>query len=246
MSIKIQSPTLDTGEATALWKKISKNEASSFEDKCTFLSLFHSLSDDFDTDSQNFYFDILEEKANAKESLHKKMEHWHHTGPNPSVIDTIENSYSCFNNFVLWNSQSALQNEYLVTYMVKRLLKSGRIKESRTPFYMVNPLTVAKNSHKKPRFNLDLWNTQFFLFIRSEYSSTRELRRILWTTNVFLYEFGISEGYHHIDIDDNYQKKLGFSWKIDSKLFTLCSLFCSIHFYKGYALSWKKFGESKG
>ena len=132
------------------------------------MSLFHSLSDDFDMDSHDFDFDTLRNKANVKESLHKNLEHWHHIGPNPSVIDTIENGYSRFNNFVLWNNQSALQNEYFVTYTVKKLLKSGRIKESRTPFYIVNPLTVAKNSHKKTRFILDLWDTQFFLFIRSE------------------------------------------------------------------------------
>ena len=27
----------------------------------------------------------------------------------------------------------------------------------------------------------------------------------------------IRPGYHHIDIDDNYQKYLGFFWKIDGK-----------------------------
>ena len=129
------------------------------------LSLFHSLSDDFDTDSHSFDFDILRNKANVKESLHKNLEHWHHIGPNPSVIGTIENSYSRFNNFVLWNNQSALQNEYLVTHTVIKHLKSGRINETRIPFYIVNPLTAAKNSHKKSRFILDLWDTQFFLFI---------------------------------------------------------------------------------
>ena len=147
-------------------EEISENEAS--EDKCSFLSRFHFLSDDFDMDSHNFDFDILRNKANVKESLHKNLEHWHHIGPNPSVIDTIENGYSRFNNFVLWNNQSALQNEYFETHTVKKLLKSGRIKETGTPFYIVNPLTVAKNSHKKTRFILDLWDTQFFLFIRSE------------------------------------------------------------------------------
>ena len=125
------------------------------------LSPFHSLSDKFD-------FDILRNKANVKESLHKNLEHWHHIGANPSVIDTIENGYSRFNNFVLWNNQSALQNEYFETHTMKKLLKSGRSKETGTPFYIVNSLSVAKNSHKKTRFILDLWDTQFFLFIRSE------------------------------------------------------------------------------
>ena len=47
---------------------------------------------------------------------------------------------------------------------------------------------------------------------------TGELQRILWTTNIFLYKFDISQIYHHIDIDYNYQKYLGFSWKIDGKI----------------------------
>ena len=107
---------------------------------------------------------------------------------------------------------NTLENEYFVTHTVK---KSGRMKETRTPFYIINPLTVAKNSHKKSRFILDLWDTQFFLFISSEKSSiTRELQR---KTYVF-YKFDISQGYHHIHIDHNYQKYLGFISKIDGKI----------------------------
>ena len=41
-------------------EEISENEA--FEDKCSFLSPFHFLSDDFDMDSHNFDFDILRNK----------------------------------------------------------------------------------------------------------------------------------------------------------------------------------------
>ena len=108
------------------------------------MSSFHSLSNDFDTDSHNFDFDILRKKANVKESLHENLEHWHHIGPNPSDIDTIENGYSHFNNFVLWNNQSALHDKYFETHMVKKILKSGRIKETGTSFYIVNTLTVAK------------------------------------------------------------------------------------------------------
>ena len=107
---------------------------------------------------------------------------------------------------------NTLQNKYFVTHMVR---KSGRMKETRTPFYIINPLTVAKNSHKKSRFILDLWDTQFFLFISSEKSSiTRELQR---KTHVF-YKFDVSQGYHHIHIDHNYQKYLGFISKIDGKI----------------------------
>ena len=40
-----------------------------------FLQHFHSLSDDFDMDSHDFYVDTLRKKANVKESLHKNLEH---------------------------------------------------------------------------------------------------------------------------------------------------------------------------
>ena len=39
---------------------------------------------------------------------------------------------------------------------------------------------------------------------------TGEPCRVSWTTKVFLYNFDINEGYHHIDIDENDQKYLGF------------------------------------
>ena len=51
----------------------------------------------------------------------------------------------------------------------------------------------------------------------------------------FLYKFDISQGYHHIDIDKNHQKYLGFSWKIDEKIryfmFTVLPVgLCSVPF----------------
>ena len=66
-------------------EEISENEAQSF------LSPFHSLSDDFDMDSHDFDSDTLRKKANEKETLHKNLELWHHIGANAFVIDTIEN-----------------------------------------------------------------------------------------------------------------------------------------------------------
>ena len=50
---------------------------------------------------------------------------------------------------------------------------------------------------------------------------------MFWTTNVF-YKFDISQGYHHIDIDHNYQKYLGFICKIDGKI--IYFMFIVLHF----------------
>ena len=63
---------------------------------------------------------------------------------------------------------------------------------------------------------------------------TGELRTIFLTTNVFLYKFDISQGYHHIDIDDNYQKYFGFFWKIDGKI--IYFMFIVLPFSFGSAL----------
>ena len=151
---------LDTDETTAPMEEISEDEAESFEDKYTFLSSLHFMPDDFDIDSHNSDFDTLRNKANVKGSLRKNLEHWHHISANPSVIDTIENDYKIpffttpISTF-FQNNQSAIQNANFVTCTVKELLKSGRIKETRAPPCIVSRLTVAKNSHNKPRFILD-------------------------------------------------------------------------------------------
>ena len=64
---------LDTGEATAPLEEISENEAESFGVKCTFLSSFHFMPEDFDIDSHDFDFDTLRDKTNVKRYLPNKF-----------------------------------------------------------------------------------------------------------------------------------------------------------------------------
>ena len=47
---------------------------------------------------------------------------------------------------------------------MKETLVSGRINETRAPSYIVNPLTVTKNSHGKSRLILDLRHVIFFVY----------------------------------------------------------------------------------
>ena len=64
---------LDTGEATAPLEEISENEAESFGVKCTFLSSFHFMPEDFDMDFHDFDFDTLRDKTNVKRYLRNKF-----------------------------------------------------------------------------------------------------------------------------------------------------------------------------
>ena len=89
----LRAGELDTDKATAPMEGTSEDEAESFKDKCTFLSSFQFMPDNFDMNSHDFDFHTLRNKANVRESLRKILEHWHHVGANPSVIDTIESGY---------------------------------------------------------------------------------------------------------------------------------------------------------
>ena len=114
--------------------------------------------------------------------------------------------------FFFQNNQSALQNANFVTCTVKELLKRGRIKETKAPPYIVSLLTVAKNSHNKPRLILDLQYVNSFVFKdKRKFDDWRTMQDFV-DNEGFLYKFDISQGYHHIEIDENYQKYLGFSW----------------------------------
>ena len=181
------------------------------------------MPDDFDIDSHDFNFDTSRNKTKVKGSLPKNLEHWHHIDANPSVIDTIQNGYKIpfFTTLDLkffQNNQSALQNANFVPCTMKELLKSGRIKKTRAPPYIVSPLTVAKNSHNKPRLILDLRYVNSFVYKdRIKFDDWRTMQGFV-DSKGFLYNFDINEGYHHIDIDENDQKYLGFSWKIGGKI----------------------------
>ena len=101
---------------------------------------------------------------------------------------------------------------------MKELLKSGRIKETRAPPYIVSPFTVTKSSHNKPRLILDLRYVNCFVYKdKIKFDDWRTMQDFV-DKKGFLYKFDISKGYHHIDIDKNHQKYLGFSWKIDRKI----------------------------
>ena len=82
---------MDTGEATALWKKFQMMKQNLSKISVLFCDLFIFFPDDFDMDPQDIDFDTLRNKADVKGSLHKNLDRWNHIGANPSVIDTIEN-----------------------------------------------------------------------------------------------------------------------------------------------------------
>ena len=77
--------------------------------------------------------------------------------------------------------------------------------ETRAPSYILNPLNLAKNSHSKLRLTYLGFATHKCFCLLGQ-NTIQSLGGNLWTTKVFLYKFDISQGYHHIDIDENDKK----------------------------------------
>ena len=135
---------------------------------------------------------------------------------------------------------------------MKELLKFGRIKETKSLPYVVSPLTVAKNSYNKPRLILDLRYVNSFVYKNKiKFDDWRTMQDFM-DNKGFLYKFDVSQGCYHIDIDENHQKYLDFSWKIDGKIryfmftvlvFGLCSaLFISIKVMCSFVKFWRREG----
>ena len=167
-------------------------------------------------------FESEEKVCIVKGSLKNHLQFWHKIGANVSVIDVLENGYkipliTLPTAAKFPNNHSTLNNANFVTQAVEELLNTGRIKEVKNPPYVVNPLSVPENGSHKLRFILDLRYVNKHVFKdKIKFDDWKIMQDLLEPTDL-LFKFDISQGYHHIDIDEQHQKYLGFSWKIEGQ-----------------------------
>ena len=109
------------------------------------------------------------------------------------------------------NNKSAELNAYFVSDEISRLMKNGCIVEVQSKPFIVSPLSVAENRSKK-RLILDLSRL-------NKYVKYEKIKFEDWNTAMNYFEkdcycikFYLKSGYHHIDISEEYQTYLGFSW----------------------------------
>ena len=157
----------------------------------------------------------------VKGSLKSKFSFWKEIGANKFVLDTIQNGYSLpfdklpHSNY-LENNKSALQNDSFVKEAITDLLQSGSVIEVDHKPFVVNPLTVAQNSVKK-RLVLDLRYVNPFLWKEHVRFEDWKFALDYYHENCYMYNFDLKSGYHHIDINENHYKYLGFAWKFGDK-----------------------------
>ena len=198
---------------------IPGNEAETYKAKYFHSSHISPLNEPSGNCIKDSEFESGEKVCMVKGSLKNHLQIWHKIGANVSVKDVVENDYkipliTLPKAAKFPNNHSSLNNANFVTQAVEELLNTGRIKELKNPPYVVNPLSVSENgSHKLPLI-LDLRCVNKHVFKdKIKFDDWKILQDFLEPTDL-LFKFDISQGYHHIDIDEQHQKYLGFSWKI--------------------------------
>ena len=146
---------------------------------------------------------------------------WQSIGTPAWVIDSIINgiSISFVENvnpqlFPFANNRfSALSNESFVDEEIEKLLAEEAIRLESTRPAVVNPLSVATSAKGKFRLILDL--SELNAFVEPPRFKCEDMG-VAWPSfskNSFALAFDLKSGYHHVKINENSRKFLGFFWK---------------------------------
>ena len=119
---------------------------------------------------------------------------------------------------LLKNNRSALEHEDFVSNEIHALLQKQCIEEVNKPPFCVNPLTVSVNNSGKKRLILDLRHVNKFIQ-QQKIKFEGHVHAVSYAKkgNV-MFKFDLASGYHHISINRDFVKFLGFSWNIDGKV----------------------------
>ena len=143
------------------------------------------------------------------------------------------------------NNKSAITHSDFVSEAIQDLLKTNRITEVNELPHVVNPLSVTVQNSGKKRLILDLRYVNKYIYKeRIKIEDLRLMEQFL-NPHDYMFNFGIKEGYHHIDIHKPRQKFLRFSWEVGENL--LLCIYCpafrtnvsTVYIYKSYEISCK-------
>ena len=148
--------------------------------------------------------------------LGKNIEFWRSIGASSFVLNVLKNGYylpltSEPPRTVARNHASALKHALFVSESVKDLCDNGSVLEvSPDDIHVCSPLGVAEG--KKLRLILDLRELNKCLdVVHFKYDDIRTACN-LFDVGDFFFVFDLKSAYHHVDIDPQYYKYLGFEW----------------------------------
>ena len=130
------------------------------------------------------------------------------------------------------NHRSAVKHAKFVEESIGDLVHSRCARESMSCPIVCSPLLVVENAKGKLRLVIDLrYVNQFLIQCKFKYEGL-DLISSLFRQGDFVFSFDLKSGYHHVDIHEDSQPYLGFSWgEGDRKKFLsfLCTPFWLIY-----------------
>ena len=145
--------------------------------------------------------------------------YWKNIGCNSKILDVISEGYripfhSTPSKSFSPNNKSALIHRTFVDEALYELLRTSRVKIVKKRPHVINPLSVAER-HGKLRLILDLRKVNLHVFKDKVRFDDWKVMEDFVEKGDFGFKFDISQGYHHIDIHEDFQTYLGFSWPLD-------------------------------
>ena len=153
-------------------------------------------------------------------SIHHYLDIWLALEPNVLVSTTIREGYSIpFESLpakprFCQNRRSALEHEDFVTAEISELLATGavqRVNHALLDLLHVHPFSVATG--KKTRLVLDLSHLNSYVCVpRFKFEDVGKLVHV-FSAGGFMATFDFKSGYHHVKVNPEHTKYLGFKWK---------------------------------
>ena len=134
------------------------------------------------------------------------------------ILSVIENGYrlpfiSLPLSVKLRNNKSARIHADFVDQAVRELLNSDRVRIVDEQPFVVNPLSVSVQPCGKKRLILDLRHVNKSLIKQSVKYEDSKIAMSYFVKDAYMFSFDLKSGYHHIDIAQEHQTFLGFSWR---------------------------------
>ena len=155
----------------------------------------------------------------VKGNLRANIEFWKSIGAPYFILSLIENGYklpfaSSPEPVKLRNNKSARFHANFVDQAIHELVLSGRVCVVAKKPLVVNPLSVSVQPCGKKRLILDLRHVNKCLLKQRVKLEDWKVALSYFTKGSYMFSFDLKSGYHHVEISQEHQTYLGFSWEV--------------------------------
>ena len=214
-------PTQDPTPAMALIHQdhsMLGEEEDSLDRQQTMLSDQDGFFDSLAQVKEQYEFPINDSTC-VKGKLRENVNFYKAIGASSFIISVIQDGYKLPFIYTppsvqLHNNRSAIVHSSFVGEAVTELLNSGRIRELNAPPFVINPLSVSVQPCGKKRLILDLRYVNKCLKKFRFKCEDWKIALSYFEKGAHMFSFDLKSGYHHIEIAEEHQTYLGFSWNL--------------------------------